>query len=147
MPLRIDIHNDMKAALKGGDKERLTTIRMLLAAIKQQEVDERIELSDAQVIAVAGKLVKQRRESADQFRDGHREDLAVKEESELLILQTYLPEPLGEDEVVSLIDEVIKETGAGSIKDMGRVMNEIKSRAQGRVDIAAVSQQVKIRLA
>ncbi len=136
----------MKTALKGGEKERLVTIRMLLAAIQQREVDERIELNDVQIIGVAEKLIKQRREAADLYRKAEREELAAKEESEILILQAYLPEPLGEAELATLIDEVIRESGASSIKDMGQVMGQIKARAQGRADMAKVSQQVRARL-
>ncbi len=136
----------MKTALKGGEKERLVTIRMLLAAIQQREVDERIELNDVQIIGVTEKLIKQRREAADLYRKAEREELAAKEESEILILQAYLPEPLGEAELATLIDEVIRESGASSIKDMGQVMGQIKARAQGRADMAKVSQQVRARL-
>ena len=137
----------MKAALKGGEKERLVTIRMLLAAIQQKEVDERIELDEVQIIGVAEKLIKQRRESADLYRKAEREELAAKEESEILILKAYLPEPLGEAELAALIDEVIRETGASNIKDMGQVMGQIKARAHGRADMAKVSPQVRARLA
>lgn len=136
----------MKTALKGGEKERLMTIRMLLAAIQQKEVDERIELNDVQIIGVAEKLVKQRREAADLYRKAEREELAAKEESEILILKAYLPEPLGAAELATLIDQVIRETGASGIKDMGQVMGRIKARAQGRADMAKVSQQVRARL-
>lgn len=136
----------MKTALKGGEKERLMTIRMLLAAIQQKEVDERIELDDVQIIGVAEKLIKQRRESADLYRKAERDELADKEESEILILKAYLPEPLGDAELAALIDEVIRETGATSIKDMGQVMGQIKARAQGRADMAKVSPQVRARL-
>ena len=136
----------MKTALKGGEKERLVTIRMLLAAIQQKEVDERIELDEVQIIGVAEKLIKQRRESADLYRKAEREELAAKEESEILILKAYLPEPLGEAELAALIDEVIRETGASSIKDMGQVMGQIKARAEGRADMAKVSPQVRARL-
>ncbi|MCH9026450.1 MAG: GatB/YqeY domain-containing protein [Proteobacteria bacterium] len=146
MPLRSDIEHDMKTALKGGEKERLMTIRMLLAAIQQKEVDERIELNDVQIIGVAEKLVKQRREAADLYRKAEREELAAKEESEILILKAYLPEPLGAAELATLIDQVIRETGASGIKDMGQVMGRIKARAQGRADMAKVSQQVRARL-
>jgi hypothetical protein len=146
MALRSDIENDMKTALKGGEKERLVTIRMLLAAIQQKEVDERIKLNDVQIIGVAEKLVKQRRESADLYRNAEREELAAKEESEILILKTYLPEPLGEVELATLIDEIIRESEASSIKDMGQVMAQIKARAQGRADMAKVGQQVRARL-
>ncbi|MCH7892916.1 MAG: GatB/YqeY domain-containing protein [Proteobacteria bacterium] len=147
MPSRSDIEHDMKTALKGGEKERLMTIRMLLAAIQQKEVDERIELDEVQIIGVAEKLIKQRRESADLYRKAEREELAAKEESEILILKAYLPEPLGEAELAALIDEVIRETGASNIKDMGQVMRKIKARAHGRADMAKVSPQVRALLA
>lgn len=137
----------MKTALKGGEKERLVTIRMLLAAIQQKEVDERIELDEVQIIGVAERLIKQRRESADLYRKAEREELAAKEESEILILKAYLPEPLGEAELAALIDQVIRETGASNIKDMGQVMRKIKARAHGRADMAKVSPQVRARLA
>jgi hypothetical protein len=136
----------MKTALKGGEKERLLTIRMLLAAIQQREVDERIELNDVQIIGVTEKLVKQRRESADLYRKAEREELAAKEESEILILKAYLPEPLDEAELAALIDDVIRESGAENVKDMGKVMGQIKARAQGRADMAKVGQQVRERL-
>ena len=136
----------MKTALKGGEKERLVTIRMLLAAIQQIEVDERIELNDVQIIGVAEKLIKQRREAADLYRKAEREELAAKEESEILILKTYLPAPLGEVELATLIDEIIRESEASSIKDMGQVMAQIKARAQGRADMAKVGRQVRARL-
>ncbi len=136
----------MKTALKGGEKERLLTIRMLLAAIQQKEVDERIELNDGQIIAVTEKLVKQRREAADLYRKAERDELAAKEESEILILNAYLPKPFGEAELAALIDEVIRESGAESVKDMGNVMAQIKARAQGRADMAKVGQQVRARL-
>ncbi len=136
----------MKTALKGGEKERLLTIRMLLAAIQQKEVDERIELNDGQIIAVTEKLVKQRREAADLYRKAERDELAAKEESEILILNAYLPKPFGEAELTALIDEVIRESGAESVKDMGNVMAQIKARAQGRADMAKVGQQVRARL-
>ena len=137
----------MKTALKGGEKERLVTIRMLLAAIQQKEVDERIELDEVQIIGVAERLIKQRRESADLYRKAEREELAAKEESEILILKAYFPEPLGEAELAALIDEVIRETGASNIKDMGQVMRKIKARAHGRADMAKVSPQVRALLA
>ncbi len=136
----------MKTALKGGEKERLLTIRMLLAAIQQKEVDERIELNDVQIIGVTEKLVKQRREAADLYRKAERDELATKEESEILILNAYLPKPFGDAELAALIDEVIRESGAESVKDMGNVMAQIKARAQGRADMAKVGQQVRARL-
>lgn len=147
MPLKAQIQDDMKAALKAGDKLRLGTIRMLIAAIKQKEIDERIELDDPQVLAITEKQVKLRRESAQQFRDADRKELAEKEEAEIEVLKGYLPEPLGDAELETLIDSAIAESGASSLKDMGQVMNLIKARAQGRADMGAVSKRVKSKLA
>lgn len=147
MPLKDRIQADMKAAMRAGDKARLGTIRMLLAAIKQKEVDERSELDDAAVLQIVEKLIKQRREAAAQFSEGGREELAAKELGEAEQLQAYLPEPLDPAALAELIDAAIAETGAGSMRDMGKVMNLIRARAQGRADMAEVSKQVKARLA
>ena len=147
MPLKARLTDDMKQALKAGDKARLSVVRMALAAVKQREVDDRAELDDAQILGVIEKMIKQRRESASQFRSGDREDLAAKEESEIEVLSTYLPEPLSESEIDALIDEAIQASGAESIRDMGKVMGRIKEAAQGRVDMGAVGQRVKARLA
>ncbi|RMF96904.1 MAG: GatB/YqeY domain-containing protein [Gammaproteobacteria bacterium] len=147
MPLKDRIQADMKAAMRAGDKARLGTIRMLLAAIKQKEVDERSELDDAAVLQIVEKLIKQRREAAAQFTEGGREELAAKELGEAEQLQAYLPEPLDPAALAALIDAAIAETGAGSMRDMGKVMNLIRARAQGRADMAEVSKQVKARLA
>jgi uncharacterized protein YqeY len=137
----------MKQAMRSGDKARLGVIRMALAAIQQREVDERIELDDAAVLGVIEKMIKQRRESVEQFRAGAREDLATKEAAEIELLSTYLPEPLGEDELAALIDDAIAATGATSMKDMGRVIAQLRAQAQGRADMAVVSARVKARLA
>jgi uncharacterized protein len=137
----------MKQAMRSGDKARLGVIRMALAAIQQREVDERIELDDAAVLGVIEKMIKQRRESVEQFRAGAREDLATKEAAEIELLSTYLPEPLGEDELAALIDDAIAATGAASMKDMGRVIAQLRAQAQGRADMAVVSARVKARLA
>jgi len=136
----------MKAAMRAGEKERLSTVRLILAAIKQREVDERIVLDDAQVLSVLEKMGKQRRESIAQFEAGGRSDLVAKENAELAIISAYLPVPLGDAELDALIRATITETGATSLKDMGRVMSLIKSKAQGRADMAAVGARIKARL-
>jgi uncharacterized protein len=136
----------MKQAMRSGDKARLGVIRMALAAIQQREVDERIELDDAAVLGVIEKMIKQRRESVEMYRAGAREDLAAKESAEIEVLSTYLPEPLGADELAALIDAAIAATGATSMKDMGRVMAQLRAQAQGRADMAVLSAQVKARL-
>jgi uncharacterized protein YqeY len=140
------LKEDMKQAMRSGDKARLGVIRMALAAIQQREVDERIELDDAAVLGVIEKMIKQRRESVEQFRAGAREDLAAKEAAEIELLSTYLPEPLGEDELAALIDDAIAATGAASMKDMGRVIAQLRAQAQGRADMVVVSARVKARL-
>lgn len=147
MTLKQRLTEDMKTAMRGGDKPRLAVIRSIQAAIQQREVDERIELDDTQVLAVLEKLAKQRKESIAQFEAGGRRDLADKEAAELEVIQSYLPEPLSEAELDRLIGEVIAETGASSIKDMGRVMGAVKDRAAGRADMSAVSAKVKAKLA
>ena len=144
--LKERITEDMKAAMRGGDKERLGTIRMLQAAIKQREVDERITLEDAQVLAVIEKMVKQRKESIAQFEQGGRADLAAKEKAEIEQLQAYLPEQLSDAEVDALIREAIAATGAATIKDMGKVMGAVKAKAAGRADMGAVSARIKAAL-
>ena len=146
MTLKERITEDMKAAMRASDKERLSTIRMVQAAIKQREVDERITLDDAQVIAVLEKMVKQRRESVVQFEQGGRADLADKEKAEIALLQTYLPAQLSEAEVDALIKEAIATTGAASVKDMGKVMGVVKTKAAGRADMGAVSARIKAAL-
>jgi len=145
--LKERITEDMKAAMRASDKERLSTIRMLQAAIKQREVDERVTLDDAQVVAVLEKMVKQRRESIAAFEQGGRVDLADKEKSEIALLQEYLPAQLSEAEVDALIREAIASTGAASMKDMGKVMGVVKSKAAGRADMGAVSARIKAALA
>ncbi len=136
----------MKTALRGGDKLRLSVLRMLLAAIQQREIDQRRDLEDAEVVQVVEKQVKQRRESATQFADAGRAELEQQENDEAEILKAYLPEPLSESECAALLDDVISATGAASMKDMGKVMAEVRSRAQGRADMAALSALVKARL-
>jgi uncharacterized protein len=144
--LKERITEDMKAAMRASEKERLSTIRMAQAAIKQREVDERITLDDAQVIAVLEKMVKQRRESIAQFEQGNRPDLADKERTEITLLQAYLPTQLSEAEVDAIIQEAIATTGAGSMKDMGKVMAVVKAKAAGRADMGAMSARIKARL-
>jgi len=144
--LKERITEDMKAAMRASDKERLSTIRMVQAAIKQREVDERITLDDSQVVAVLEKMVKQRKESVVQFEQGGRADLADKEKAEIALLQTYLPAQLSEAEVDALIKEAIAATGAASVKDMGKVMGMVKTKAAGRADMGAVSARIKAAL-
>lgn len=146
MSLKDSITEDMKTAMRAKDASRLTTIRMLLAAIQRKEVDERITLDDAQVTAVVEKLVKQSRDSIDQFAKGGREDLVAKEETDITIWQVYLPEPMGEQELQQLIADAIKETGAESMKDMGKVMGILKPKIQGKADMGKVSGQIKATL-
>jgi uncharacterized protein YqeY len=146
MSLKERIQEDMKSAMRSGDKERLGTVRLILAGIKQREVDERILLDDVQVLAVLEKMVKQRRESIAQFEAGGRADLVAKETAELAVISAYLPSPLSETELDALIQAAIAESGAASIKDMGKVMGIIKSKAQGRADMAAVGARIKARL-
>ena len=146
MSLKSRIQEDVKSAMRAHQREQLATLRLVTAAIKQIEVDERIELNDQQVLAVLDKMVKQRRESLEQYEKAGREDLAVVERFELDLIQTYLPEPLGEDELAVLIQSAISESGASSIRDMGSVMNTLRSQVQGRADMKAVSQAVKTQL-
>ena len=144
--LKQRILDDVKAAMKGGDKPRLATLRLVTAAIKQREVDERIELDDAQVLAVLDKMVKQRRESIVQYEQAGRNELADQEKFEIAVLQDYLPEALSEDEILAMIDEVMAATGAASIKDMGKVMGQLKPKMQGRADMGQVSALIKQKL-
>ena len=146
MTLKERITEDMKAAMRASEKERLLTIRMVQAAIKQREVDERVVLDDTQVIAVIEKMVKQRRESIAAFEQGGRADLAEKEQSEIALLQVYLPAQLSAAEVDALIKEAIATTGATSMKDMGKVMGAVKAKAAGRADMGAVSASIKAAL-
>ena len=137
---------DMKTAMRAGEKERLATVRLLLAAIKQREVDERITLDDGQVLAVIDKMIKQRREAISQFEAGGRADLVAKETAETTVLQAYLPAQLTAAEIDALITEAIAATGAASIKDMGKVMGFVKGKAQGRADMGALSARIKQKL-
>ena len=146
MSLKGTIADDMKSALKAGDKDRLKVVRLILAAVKQVEVDQRTELDDAGVLRVLDKMVKQRRDSVDQFEKGGRDDLAQIELAEIAVLEDYLPEQLGDAELDALIDEAISATGAETIRDMGKVMGQIKAKAAGRADMGAVGAKVKARL-
>ena len=144
--LKNRITEDMKSAMRSKEKQRLLTIRSVLAGIKQREVDERIELDDTAVLAIIDKMCKQRRESISQFEKANRRDLVEQEESELIILQAYLPEPLSEDEITALIVEAMSETGASSVKEMGKVMAYIKPKAQGRADMGKINGMIKSQL-
>ncbi len=144
--LTLTIKDAMKAAMKARDKERLGTIRLIQAEFKRIEVDERIEISDARALAVLDKMVKQRRDSASQYRDAGREELAAQEEREIEVLQEFLPTPLSDDEIVAMVDSAIVDTGASGVQSMGTVMNALKPRLQGRADMGAVSKIVKDRL-
>jgi hypothetical protein len=144
--LKERITEDMKAAMRASDKERLSTIRLVQAAIKQREVDERITLDDAQVLAVLEKMVRQRKESIAQFEQGGRKDLADRERREIELLQGYLPAQLSAAEVDALIRDAVAATGAASIRDMGKVMSVVKAKAAGRADMAAVGARVKAAL-
>ncbi|HEY4646892.1 MAG TPA: GatB/YqeY domain-containing protein [Steroidobacteraceae bacterium] len=144
--LKERIQEDVKAAMRAGEKERLATLRMILAGIKQREVDERIQLDDAQVISVLEKMIKSRKESVVHFEAGGRADLVARESAEIALLQNYLPSPLSAAEIDALIAAAILATGATSVKDMGKAMGVIKSQAQGRADMAVVGAKVKAKL-
>ena len=146
MSLKERITEDMKIAMRARETERLGTIRMIQAAIKQREVDERIALDDAQVLTVIEKMIKMRKESIAQFESGGRADLAAKENQEIQLLQAYMPAQLAAEELDALIAAAIAETGAASIKDMGKVMAQVKQKAQGRADMAAVGAKIKAKL-
>lgn len=146
MSLTKQLKEDMKAALRGGDKRRLAAVRIALAAINQREVDTRKTLDDEQVLSLLEKLIKQGRDAAAQFAAAGRMDLAEKEQSEIATLGTYLPEPLSETEIEALITTSITQTGATSMRDMGKVMAAIKASAAGRVDMAALGPRVKAKL-
>lgn len=146
MTLKTRLSEDMKAAMKGGDKDRLGVIRLINAAIKQREVDERIMLDDAQVLGAIEKMLKQRRDSIEQFRAAGREDLAAKEEFEVGVLQTYMPAQLGETEIEAIVVKAIADSGASSAKDMGKVVGLVKPQVAGRADMGKVSAMVKQKL-
>ncbi len=144
--LKSRLQEEMKNAMRAKEKERLLVIRGVLAAIKQREIDERIELDDTQVLLVLDKLVKQRRDSEQQFRDAQRADLADKEAAEMKVLQEFLPTALTEAEITQMIDDAVSTTGAESMKDMGKVMGIIKPKAQGRADMSQISSLIKQKL-
>ena len=147
MSLKGQILDDVKTAMKAGDKDRLKVLRLITAAIKQVEVDQRIELDDdAAVLGILNKMVKQRRDSITQFEQGNRQDLADIEKSEIEIIDTYLPEQLSDEELDQLVDDAIAATGAEGIRDMGKVMGMVKAKAEGRADMSAVGAKVKARL-
>jgi len=145
--LRLQIQEDMKTAMKAGDKRRLGAVRLILAAVKQKEVDERKELSDADVLGVLEKMLKQRRDSISQYEQAGRTDLAEQEAFEVGVIQGYMPAALSDAEVAALIEEAIAATGAKAMADMGKVMGVVKPKIQGRADMGAVSARVKQRLA
>jgi len=146
MALKERITEDMKTAMRSGEKDRLAVIRLLQAAIKQREVDERITLDDAQVTSVLEKMIKQRKESVVAFEKGGRADLVSKENAEIAVLQPYLPAQLSDAELDALIAEAIASTGAASIKDMGKVMGVVKAKAAGKADMGAVGARIKAKL-
>jgi uncharacterized protein YqeY len=147
MSLKQQLTDDMKTAMKSGDKQRLATIRLINAAIKQREVDERIEITDAIVLAVLEKMVKQRKDSITQYDAANRADLADVERAELKVIETYLPEKLGEAEILVAIDAAIAETGASSAADMGKLMGVLKPKLAGQADMGLVSALVKKKFA
>jgi uncharacterized protein YqeY len=144
--IKLRLIDDMKTAMREKDKARLGVVRLALAAIKQREVDERIELDDVQVLAVLDKMVKQRRDSASQYEAAGRQDLADQENYEISVISSYLPAALGDAELGALIDEAVAATGAASMQEMGKVMAWLKPKVQGRADMGAVSQKIKARL-
>lgn len=146
MTLKAQILDDVKTAMRAREQKRLTALRLITAAIKQIEVDKRVELDDQGVLAVLDKMVKQRRDSLQQYETAGRDDLAVQEKYELELIGTYLPEALSDEEVAELIAKAIDETGASSIRDMGVVMNKLRGDVQGRADMKAVSSAVKAQL-
>lgn len=146
MNLKEQINEDMKAAMRAKEAEKLGTIRLLMAAMKQKEVDERIELDDGAIVAIVEKLIKQRKDSISQFEAAKRDDLVAKEKAELVILQAYMPEQLSEEEVARVVQEVVIEVNASGPQDMGKVMGKVKSLLAGRADMGVVSAQVKAAL-
>jgi len=144
--LKVQITEAMKDAMRAKEKERLGAIRLIQAEIKRIEVDERIDLDDARVLAILDKMVKQRRDSIKQYEDAGRQELADKEQAEIEVIQTFLPAPLSEEELSAMVDEAIAESGAESMRDMGKVMGLLKPRIQGRADAGAVSGLVKAKL-
>jgi len=146
MSLKDKITQDMKDTMKSGDKERLGVIRLILSALKQREVDERIVLDDSQILSVLDKMLKQRRESVTQFTQGNRKDLADKEEAEIKVIQGYMPAQLSEAELDKMVADAVAESGAASVKDMGKVMGILKPKVAGKADMSAVSAKIKAKL-
>jgi uncharacterized protein len=146
MSLKQQLTDDMKTAMRGGEKERLGVIRLILAAVKQREVDERIELDDAQTLSVLEKMLKQRKDSVTQYAAAGREDLADVERAEMVVIEGYMPAKLSDAEIESLIDAAIAETGASSAKDMGKVVGVVKGKVAGRADMGQVSARIKAKL-
>ena len=146
MSLKVKISEDMKNAMRNKDSERLGAIRLLQSALKQKEVDERIEIGDGDILIIIEKMVKQRRDSIDAFQKADRQDLVKKEEFEISVLMQYMPEPLEESEILKIIDEAIKSLSASSMKDMGAVMNAVKPALSGKANMADVSQKIKSKL-
>ncbi len=144
--LKQQITQAVKEAMKAKEREKLTTLRMLTSALKQIEVDEKIELDDQRILAVIEKMIKQRKDAASQFAEGGRQDLAEKELAEVGYLEVFMPEALNDAELEAIVSEVIAETGAASMKDMGKVMGAVKPKVQGRADMAQVSAKIKARL-
>ncbi|MDC0888404.1 GatB/YqeY domain-containing protein [Candidatus Thioglobus sp.] len=144
--LKTRVTNDMKLAMKAKDKSALKAVRMILGAIKQREVDERIELDDAQILSVIQKMVKQRKDSISQFKDAGRTDLVDVEEAELLIINNYMPEQLSDEEVSAAVDKAIADSGASSMQDMGKLMGLLKSQLDGKADMGAVSGLIRSKL-
>ncbi|MCG8067552.1 MAG: GatB/YqeY domain-containing protein [Candidatus Thiodiazotropha taylori] len=145
--LKQRIQDDVKTAMKAKDKARLGTLRLITAAIKQREVDERAELDDSQVLAILDKMIKQRRDSVEQYESAGRQELADQEKSEIAIIEEYLPAGLSDEEVASMIESAIQEVGAAGMQDMGKVMDKLKPQMQGRADMGKVSGLVKQKLA
>ena len=144
--LKQHLTDEMKAAMKSGDKPRLGVIRLIQSALKQKEVDERVELTDADVLAILDKMAKQRRESIEQYKTAGREDLEAQEAYELGVIQSYLPAPLSDAEIEALIAQAIQSTGAASVREMGAVMNQLRPQLQGRADMSLVSARIKAAL-
>ncbi|MDX1529300.1 MAG: GatB/YqeY domain-containing protein [Gammaproteobacteria bacterium] len=144
--LKSRIQEDVKDAMRARDRERLGALRLITAAIKQKEVDDRVELDDAAVISVLEKMIKQRRDSIEQYQKGGREELAAREADEIEVIQNYMPAAMDESEIEALIDATLQQTGASGMKDMGKVMGALKAKIQGRADMGAVSAKVRARL-
>jgi uncharacterized protein YqeY len=143
---KANIQQDLHQAMRSGDKAKVQALRLVLAAIKQIEVDERVEVDPTRLLAVLSKMAKQRQESIDQYRQANREDLVIQEEYELALIQSYLPQPLEESELQKMIDDTIVEMNAASIRDMGKVMNVLRPKLTGRADLSKVSEMIKHKL-